>query len=192
MTTGEFFRPFEGIERPFNHDWPLLGREPDVEALLDALSRPCASLVLLLGPGGMGKSRLLREAMDRLAAREGGTLLRFASTTAEVTRRALEELGAGPKLLVVDDAHDRDDLGVLLAYAADPVRQARLLLATRPYAQARIRQQASVQGIAEAVEVHLERLARAQLRELAADVLRTFGAPEDYAGHIVQVAGNSP
>ena len=37
------------------------------------------------------------------------------------------------KLLVVDDAHDREGLKLLIEYAVDPGHRARLLIATRPY-----------------------------------------------------------
>jgi transcriptional regulator with XRE-family HTH domain len=37
---------------------PLLGREPDCDLLLDMLAQPAVRLISLVGPGGMGKTRL--------------------------------------------------------------------------------------------------------------------------------------
>ncbi len=45
---------------------PLLGREPEVAAVLDVVVREGARLVTLTGPGGVGKSRLAVEAAHRL------------------------------------------------------------------------------------------------------------------------------
>ncbi|MFE7405727.1 BTAD domain-containing putative transcriptional regulator [Isoptericola sp. NPDC057559] len=46
---------------------PLLGREPDVAALLDALT--VSRLVTVLGPGGLGKTRLAQEVARRTLGR---------------------------------------------------------------------------------------------------------------------------
>ncbi|MEV5712236.1 hypothetical protein, partial [Actinoallomurus sp. NPDC052274] len=65
--------------------------------------------------------------------------MRFLSPVSDPDHEGLEALGTCEKLLVVDDAHDRDGLPLLIDYVADPRNKARLLLATRPYAEQRIR-----------------------------------------------------
>jgi transcriptional regulator with XRE-family HTH domain len=47
---------------------PFLGREAEIEALLDTIQDPDQQLVSILGPGGMGKTRLALAVADRLAA----------------------------------------------------------------------------------------------------------------------------
>ena len=47
---------------------PFLGREAEIEALLTYLQDPDQQLVCILGPGGMGKTRLALAVADRLAA----------------------------------------------------------------------------------------------------------------------------
>ncbi len=49
---------------------PFLGREAEIEELLTYLQDPVQQLVCILGPGGMGKTRLALAVADRLAARD--------------------------------------------------------------------------------------------------------------------------
>ena len=49
---------------------PFVGRAPELQRLLDLLGDPALPLVTLVGPGGMGKSRLAREAARRLLAQD--------------------------------------------------------------------------------------------------------------------------
>ncbi|KRA65389.1 hypothetical protein ASD89_17635 [Caulobacter sp. Root656] len=190
-TVEEFFRPFEDRDKVPSHSWTLLGRQDDVDRILALLESAQTGLTLLSAAGGMGKSRLLREIAERAAAAAPRASVRFLLGTEDVNRAQLEALGAGAKLLIVDDAHDRDGLGALLAYAADPDNKTRLLLAARPYAIQRIRREAAVHGLA-CQEHALSPLTHAQLLELAGAVLANFGAPSHWAEMIVEAADRSP
>lgn len=50
---------------------PLIGRQPELEALLRMLSDPACRLLTIVGPGGIGKSRLALEAAARHSERTG-------------------------------------------------------------------------------------------------------------------------
>lgn len=189
-TVEEFFRPWAAQEKTFSHAWPLLGRETDLAELEALLAAGQGRVTLLSAPGGMGKSRLLREIGEHAAAAHQ-TLVRFLVPNEELRSKDLEALGSGPKLLVVDDAHDRDGLGLLLTFAEQAENQTTLLLAARPYGIDRLRREAAVQGL-EVQQHDLKRLTREQLLALARKVLADSGLPDLWAEAVVDAAGGSP
>lgn len=186
-----FFRPFSQPGALFTHEWALSGREDDMTALMRQMADPATPLTLLAAAGGMGKSRLLLEAARRWREEDPVTGLWFLSTVSELTRADLAALGPGPKVIVVDDAHDRDTLGALFEFAGHAPNQTRLVLATRPYARNRLVREASVYGLRPAPIV-LEPLKREALLVLARTMLREQSKPEDWAPQVVAIAGHSP
>ena len=56
--------PFTSLDTPLGS---LIGREADVESVMERLTDPGTRLVTLWGPGGAGKTRLAREIGQRLA-----------------------------------------------------------------------------------------------------------------------------
>lgn len=125
--------------------WPLVGRDHELRRL-SALSRePAGRGVVLVGPAGVGRSRLSRECLDAAEARGMRGAIALATRSASNiplgalapvltdlsdatpnlsrARAALSELAGGePLLLVVDDANLLDDLSatVVLNLAEDP------------------------------------------------------------------------
>lgn len=192
QTPEAFFRPWASHSAALSHSWTLLGRDDETEAVLDVLAQPVTPFSLLVAPAGMGKSRVLKAVTENFPAREPATLLRMLSNTKEITHRDLDDLGPGPKVLIVDDAHDRDGLGVLFEFAADPAHQTRLLLATRPYAEQRIRSEAARYNLVDPPTIVIDRLSRAQLKPLAEEIFRHHGHPADGAADLVAAAGDSP
>lgn len=72
--------------------YPLAGRQLDLATALEALSSPAARLLTLIGPGGVGKTRLAAEAVRRAGATFPGGLIRLdlsAQGTAEDAMRAV-------------------------------------------------------------------------------------------------------
>src|SRR5262245_48419370 len=59
----------------------LIGRDADVETLRQWLADPVSRLVTLIGPGGVGKTRLVLE-LARAIAQEGSVRVRFVSLAA--------------------------------------------------------------------------------------------------------------
>nr|MBA2467810.1 protein kinase [Chloroflexia bacterium] len=62
---------------------PLIGRETQVGLIVERLASPAIRLLTLIGPGGIGKTRLALEAGHALGPRfqDGARLLRLASVT---------------------------------------------------------------------------------------------------------------
>lgn len=190
MSADEFFAPFQVAARGFSHAWPLVGRAGDLDALVAAIDEPMAAPVLLVAAAGMGKSRLLAAWAQEAQGR--GRSLHFLSATAELKRADLMRLGPGPKILVVDDAHDRDGMGALFEWAADPTRQVRLVLASRPYAVDRILRELAISGLGAPSLVTLGDLSKAELMAMSKAVLASFARPLGWAEAIVQGSGGSP
>lgn len=192
LAVEEFFAPFVGRGTLLTHDWTLKGREKELKELSAALQTPDARLVLLVGAGGIGKSRLLKDALRDFSAAHPAVVVRMLSTAREATPESLEALGSGPKLLVVDDAHDRDGLAGLMHYAAVRANNARLLLASRPYAEARIVGEAATVAIDNPPVVRLGRISIEQSTELAREVLASFGGSSDLIEGIVRATRDCP
>ncbi|MGY8665389.1 hypothetical protein Q3C01_23900 [Bradyrhizobium sp. UFLA05-109] len=129
-----------------------------------ALGDPSVAAILLIGTGGSGKSRILKQSIEAFEGGHKGVAVRYLSRNAELTKKSLEELGGKEKLLVVDDAHDQTDLQILFQYAADPSNKARLVLSLRPYGLDHIKAQASTFSLIGPPlrEIALERLTLAE------------------------------
>ena len=194
QTAEDFFAPFMVGRGAFRHTWGLIGRDQETQNIVDGLSNDTIKVVVLVGPGGGGKSRILKQAVDRYEAIAHGTLVRFLSPTSDVTDKSLEDLGSGRKILVVDDAHDRNDLPLLFQYAAIPANQTTLLLSLRPYGLDYVKAQAGTFALsgASVQEVRLVALTLEQAKALAAEVLTEYSGPVEFAKQIARVTGDCP
>ena len=188
----EFFRPFSITDAPLSHTWSLFGRTEELETLYKALRQPNSPLIFLSGPGGFGKSRLLKTLVTRISATEPVTKIRFLAANEVPSWRALEDLGPGPKILVIDDAHDREALGLLYEFSANPEHQTRLVVATRPYATERLRREAAAVNLGSPPVIPLRPLSKDDLTKLAAEILQNFEAPVEWAEHVVAASYGSP
>jgi transcriptional regulator with XRE-family HTH domain len=193
VTADRYFEPFKGRAAVFSHDWDLVGRSTEIDSLVTVLASTGETrAALLLGPGGIGKTRVLKEAINRYAAGEPGVAVRFLSASREPDPASLDALGNGHKLLVVDDGHDREGLGLVIEYAANPDNKTRLLIASRPYAEQRIRNDLAAVSIIDPPTVRLERLEKKHLRALVIEVLEQFDSEADWADSILAIASDNP
>ncbi|MCP3392352.1 helix-turn-helix domain-containing protein [Bradyrhizobium sp. CCGB12] len=193
-TSEEFFAAFNNAEGVFNHVWHLVGRKGDLEAMDQALGDPSVAAILLIGTGGSGKSRILKQSIEAFEEGHKSVAVRYLSRNAELTKKSLEDLGNNEKLLVVDDAHDQTDLQILFQYAADPANKARLVLSLRPYGLDHIKAQASTFSLIGPPlrEIALERLTLTESEQLATQVLKKHGGPLSAAKDIARLTRDCP
>lgn len=190
----EFFAPFARADGLFTHAWQLVGRESLISGILARLDDGRTGVVVVTGAGGSGKSRLLKEVLAQFGASHSDVTVRVALATPEITPASLEDLRQGRQLLVVDDAHDRDDLAVLFSYAATFPERVKLLIVTRPYGFEHLKAQAATfsfagQGFA---RFDVEPLSKEETESLAEQVLRSRGAPVEYAPLLAEFTRDCP
>lgn len=185
-TSEAFFAPFMSGGGVLSHAWRLVGRAEETRAVIEGLANDKVHAMLLVGAGGTGKSRVLKEAIQAYESDHPGVLVRFLVPTEEVTQKDLEALEGRKKVLVIDDAHDRSDLQALFWYASILTHQTTLLLSCRPYGLDYIKAQASTVALAgeRVAEVRLKPLSLAQATTLATQVLEACGGPIDAAKDI--------
>lgn len=132
LSTEEFFLSLSAGPI-YTHEWHLVGRQKEVDAILQFLSGGGEQIGFIVGRGGIGKSRLLREVAGRLEVGHG-VHLRFVKPGVDLNAGHYERLPTDrPVVVIIDDAHDRDDL---LTVVSDLLRrgpQVKVLLALRPY-----------------------------------------------------------
>jgi transcriptional regulator with XRE-family HTH domain len=193
QTIDEFFAPFMNRQGAFNHTWQLVGRDDELAQLGKTIGDNSIAVVSLVGAGGSGKTRILKAAIDQVQSRHPGMLVRLLSPTEQPTSKSLDELGAGPMLLVVDDAHDRD-IDLLFQFVADRRHNARLLLTLRPYGAALLQRHAAQFALLGNVtaNVTLKPLSKAQAIALAQHVLKERGGPVGAAEDIARLTLDCP
>jgi hypothetical protein len=193
QTATQFFAPFRGKLATFSHDWSLVGRAASADDIIRRLIRGDKRGVLLVAPGGAGKSRMLKQVGDRLGTERPACTVLFHSPTEPVTAAALDSLGRTPKVLIIDDAHDREDLAALFAFVADKSNNTHLVIATRRYARARILAQAAHFALGDGLdEIELQPLSLGDTTELAAQVLDAFEISRDFAEPIARATRVCP
>lgn len=118
----------------------LVGRERELAALDAFIGSKKHRALLLTGPGGQGKSRLLRAWTTTFSARHPDWTVRFVLPHRDAFAEAIDS-EPRPLLLILDDAHDFDDkrraLFTDLVHARESGR-IKLLLCLRPGPQTTI------------------------------------------------------
>lgn len=195
VSLGDHFRPLLGADRLFTHAWDLSGRDRELADLVaSATGGPW--VVILPGRGGAGKSRLVLEAGRHLS--QDGVAVRIVEDDRLVRPDHAEHLPAGPTLLVVDDAHRRDDLltlARLVVNAREAGRRVRLLLSTRPHGVDALRSMLTRSGV-DAPSIRtlptLGDLDDEGLRALARAALGARGGDDALVARLVKAVGDSP
>ena len=131
LTAAKFYRHSESNDF-YTHRMSLVGRDTNLAQIGDFLDQAEAMFGMLVGRGGIGKTRLLRDVA--LSAEQLGWDVRFLDRSAQVLSQDCDLLPNRPRLLVVvDDAHEQSDLARLLSGLRSKRPYAKALLAIRPH-----------------------------------------------------------
>lgn len=131
VTAEAKFAPLLEEGRNFHHRLDLIGRQDVLKRLDDFVDTKRLRVTSLVGRGGLGKSRILREWSKGFAGRHAGWTLRFVSDSSAEFGPTLDGTSK-PLMLVFDDAHRFDEVRRAL-FAELPARaEIKLLLALRP------------------------------------------------------------
>ena len=125
-----YFEKLLSPDRLFTHSWDLVGRL-EVLSELENFSQSTQPLAIITGRGGIGKSKVLQAFTMARTAKASNQMLCFVQEGIPLTVDSFNELPALPSLLIVDDAHRRDDLALLLEHAKR-FGNLKLLFSSRP------------------------------------------------------------
>jgi hypothetical protein len=167
----------------YTHDWHLVGRSDELTGILGFLGDPDQRVGIISGRGGIGKSRLLRE----VTAKAAHSSFAFLKIGAEVRPQHFDLLPAGDAVVVViDDAHERDDLASVLGELLRRVPKVKVLLALRPYGGDVLAAELSRLGIRAA---ELPNWPLSDLALLDAEALAREALGKEWPDHLAQRLG---
>ncbi|MEV4349152.1 hypothetical protein AB0J83_32240 [Actinoplanes sp. NPDC049596] len=193
LETDRFFAPQTGTGL-YSHDWALVGRQRELGDLVEWLTTDERSVALLVGRGGIGKSRLLRAFAESATASHGFTVL-FLDRTAAVQPEDIEVLPAAePLLLILDDAHESPSVAAMVSAVRRDRPTARILLAIRPYGLPNLLNELRQAGVhrTELPQWELEDLTIPDATTLAAEVLGAEHDHEHTRGRLAVIGRDCP
>jgi len=179
-----------GNVQPWTYAWELVGRSKELEAMKRFAEEPGGRALLLIGNGGGGKTRLLKAVCDAMS--KGQWRVFFLPRDVAVQPKDFEALGDDPKVLICDDAHDREDLGQLAEYVADPSHQARLILSLRPYGWQRVDMQIRALRSEDSSSITLQSLSKDESERLAQQALDQFGGDRRHVERLAAYTRDCP
>ena len=176
VTPAEFFHPFLNESALFNHAWQLVGRSDLLRQTHEFVESKQQNVAVLVGRGGIGKSKILHALAEAFDSEHKGMSLWFMAEGVPLTQDGADHLPYEPCVVVVDDAHRRSDLPTLLALSRQRPYVTKLILSCRPQGIGYLKSQL-VQGgfdVREVVDLpDVKELSREEVTELGRQALGT-------------------
>ena len=170
----DFFRPFSNKSALFNHAWQLVGRADHMSQTHKFIESHQQKVAVLVGRGGIGKSKILHALSETFDSEHEGVSLWFMAEGVPLTQDGADYLPYEPCVVVVDDAHRRNDLPVLLALSRQRPHVTKLVLSCRPQAVGHVRAQITHSGFAVdefVVLPDVSEMSRREVKELGIQAL---------------------
>ncbi|MER5602711.1 hypothetical protein [Streptomyces sp. NPDC002265] len=178
----------------YTHRWKLVGRAAAMESLLSFAGNEQGRVALLVGRGGVGKTKVLTSLCETLDGTQLPVEVRVLDQDSGLDSEAFKQLPTTGKLLViVDDAHSETlPLGRIIAGVQDANGTANVLLSLRPYGVAHTRRALTQTSThtSEALMVEIGDLEFDDARSLAGEILDE--AVRGYAPRLATAARDCP
>ena len=174
VAPAEFFRPFLNESALFNHAWQLVGRSDHIRETHEFIKSQQQNVAILVGRGGIGKSKILHAVAESFDAEHEGMALWFMAEGVSLTQDGADHLPYQPCVVVVDDAHRRGDLPALLALIRQRRHATKLILSCRPQGIGYLRSQLTEGGfdVREVVDLpNVKELSRSEVTVLGRQAL---------------------
>ncbi len=171
---------------------PLVGRSEEIDRIEQLVGDPQVKVVVVSGPGGRGKSRVLIEALIRLEQSDRSRPVLVLSQGRSVDRTAIEELPHTPAVIAVDDAHLSLSTQTLLHTYAHATPGTKLLLTTRPGDVRDLLAGLAASGFDQVPEVVLQPFERRQAIDLVRSLCAGLNVDYAFRSHLTQQATHSP
>ena len=132
VTPTDFFHKLSNSSALFNHAWELVGRSDHLRQAHEFVESQQQKVAILSGRGGIGKSKILHAFAETFDNEHKGMALWFVAEGVTLTRDSADDLPFKPCIIVVDDAHQRENLPALFALSQQRQHATKLLLSCRP------------------------------------------------------------
>ncbi len=171
-TLTEFSSRYLESTNLLNHTYPFIGRN-EILSQLNSFVESDKKIALLPGRGGIGKSRILLEFGKCRGSKDNEWELRYLSEN-PLTMDSIGELPERKCIIVVDDAHRREDIVTLLEIAQQANSMTKIIMAFRPHGLSYVKNNCNRCGfdtreIEEILEV--QALKRVEKEELGKSIL---------------------
>lgn len=193
LTPGDYYRPLSGRITLFSHGWSFVGRKKEQNLLDNFDTQRINNALLISGRGGVGKSRLLKEWSEKVEKKKP---VRFVSQGVDIRPEDMEKLPTGPSYLIIDDAHERADMTVILNGIARFRPEMKVVVSSRPYGITRLKLDLTNSGcVYDATQmISLGNLTIEDAKSLSLEILNDPEVKGDtqYAERIAEITRDCP
>ncbi|KUL42781.1 hypothetical protein ADL12_09045 [Streptomyces regalis] len=159
----------------YTHRWRLVGRTQTMDSLVPFATNEQGGVALLIGRGGVGKTKIVTALCEALREAEPAVEVRVLGPDSAIGPGSFRELpSTGSLLVIVDDAHDNTlPLEKVVSAVRSANGSANVLLSLRPYGVAHARRALAQAGLhaSEATMVEIGDLDFDDALSLASEIL---------------------